>query len=288
MTETLLIQLLISGLGMGFIFVLIAIGLTLIYGVMDVVNFAHGEFLMIAMYATYLAFFFWGVDPLVMLPFVAALMFVFGVGVYYLLIRKVLGGAMHAQIFATFGLMVFLQAAAQFIFGADYFAVSGSWLAGVISVGDLTLLLPHLAAIVGASLATAFLYWFVFRTGPGRMLRAAAQDREAALTCGINVDRMYALAWGVGAACVGVAGSLLSNFYYVFPRVGAVFVLLAYVTVALGGFGSIHGALIAGVLIGVLQVFTGFFVSSQLKFVPVYLLYLAVVLVWPRGLAGRT
>ena len=184
--------------------------------------------------------------------------------------------------------MVFLQAAAQLIFGADYFAVSGSWLAGVISVGDLTLLLPHLAAIVGASLATAFLYWFVFRTGPGRMLRAAAQDREAALTCGINVDRMYALAWGVGAACVGVAGSLLSNFYYVFPRVGAVFVLLAYVTVALGGFGSIHGALIAGVLIGVLQVFTGFFVSSQLKFVPVYLLYLAVVLVWPRGLAGRT
>jgi branched-chain amino acid transport system permease protein len=287
MTETLLIQLLISGLGMGFIFVLIAIGLTLIYGVMDVVNFAHGEFLMIAMYATSLAFFFLGVDPLVTLPFVAALMFVFGVCVYYLLIRKVLGGAMHAQIFATFGLMVFLQAAAQFVFGADYYAVSGSWLSGVISVGELTILLPHLAAIAGASVATAFLYWFVFRTGPGRMLRAAAQDREAALTCGINVDRMYALAWGVGAACVGVAGSLLSNFYYVFPRVGAIFVLLAYVTVALGGFGSIHGALIAGVLIGVLQVFTGFFVSSQLKFVPVYLLYLAVVLVWPRGLAGR-
>lgn len=288
MSEALLVQLLVSGLGMGFIFVLIAIGLTLIYGVMDVVNFAHGEFLMIAMYATYLAFFFWGLDPLVTLPFVAGAMFAFGVAVYYLLIRKVLGGTMHAQIFATFGLMVFLQAAAQFVFGADYYAVSGSWLSGVISLGDVTLLLPHLAAIVGASLATGLLYWFVFRTGPGRRLRAAAQDREAALTCGIDVDRMYALAWGVGSACVGVAGSLLSNFYYVFPRVGVVFVLLAYVTVALGGFGSIHGALLAGVLIGVLQVFVGFFVSSQLKFVPVYLLYLAVVLVRPRGLAGRT
>src|SRR3954465_6682902 len=146
MTETLLIQLLISGLGMGFIFVLIAIGLTLIYGVMDVVNFAHGEFMMIAMYATYLAFFFWGLDPLITLPFVAGLMFVVGVAVYYLLIRKVLGGAMHAQIFPTFGLMVFLQAAAQFVFGADYYAVSGSWLSGVISIGELTLLLPHLAA----------------------------------------------------------------------------------------------------------------------------------------------
>jgi branched-chain amino acid transport system permease protein len=108
------------------------------------------------------------------------------------------------------------------------------------------------------------------------------------LTVGINVDRMYALAWGIGGACVGVAGSLLSNFYYVFPRVGAVFVLLAYVTVALGGFGSVHGALFAGILIGVLQVLAGFFISSQLKFVPVFAIYLLVVLLRPRGLAGRT
>jgi branched-chain amino acid transport system permease protein len=98
---------------------------------------------------------------------------------------------------------------------------------------------------------------------------------------------MFALAWGIGAACVGVAGSLLSNFYYVFPRVGAVFVLVAYVTVALGGFGSIHGALLAGILIGLLQVFAGFYISSELKFVSVFLVYLLVVLLWPRGLAGK-
>lgn len=287
MSETLLVQLVVSALGMGFIFALIAIGLTLIYGVMDVVNFAHGEFLMIAMYATYLAFATWGLDPLVTLPMVAAMMFVFGVAVYYLLVRHVLGGAMHAQIFATFGLMVFLQAAAQFLFGADYYAVSGSVLSGVIRIGDITVPLPHVAAIIGASLTTGVLYWFVFRTGPGRSLRAAAQDRQAALTVGINVDRMFALSWGIGAACVGVAGSLLSNFYYVFPRVGAVFVLVAYVTVALGGFGSIHGALLAGILIGLLQVFSGFYFSSELKFVPVFLVYLLVVLLWPRGLAGR-
>lgn len=287
MSETLLIQLLVSALGMGFIFALIAIGLTLIYGVMDVVNFAHGEFLMIAMYATYIAFATWGLDPLVTLPVVAAIMFLFGVAVYYLLIRHVLGGALHAQIFATFGLMVFLQAAAQFFLGADYHAVSGSILSGVVVIGGVTVPLPHIAAIVGASATTALLYWFVFRTGPGRSLRAAAQDRQAALTVGINVDRMFALSWGMGAACVGVAGSLLSNFYYVFPRVGAVFVLVAYVTVALGGFGSIHGALLAGILIGLLQVFAGFFISSELKFVPVFLVYLLVVLLWPRGLAGK-
>lgn len=287
MSEQLLLQLILSGLGMGFIFALVAIGLTLIYGVMDVVNFAHGEFLMIAMYASYLSYRTWGLDPLVTLPFIAVAMFIFGVFVYYVLIRRVMGAKMNAQIFASFGLMVFLQALAQFVMGADYFAIPNSRLSGVVNIGSVMLPVPQLAAIVGASVATALLYWIVFRTRTGRTLRAAAQDRQAAATLGINVDLMYALAWGIGAACVGVAGSLLSNFYSVFPRVGAIFVLLAYVVVALGGFGSIHGALVAGILIGLLQVFAGFFISSELKFVPVYLLYLLVVLVRPRGLFGR-
>ncbi len=287
MSDQLIAQLVVSGLGMGFIFALIAIGLTLIYGVMEVVNFAHGEFLMIGMYASYLAYVTWGADPVVSLPFIALLMFVFGVAVYYLLIRRVLTGSMHAQIFATFGLMVFLQAAAQFFMGADYFAIQNSWLSGVITIGDVVLPMPQIAAVVGASLATLLLYALVFRTSLGRQLRAAAQDAQAASTLGINPSTMYALAWGFGSACVGVAASLLSNFYYVFPRVGAVFVLLAYVAVALGGFGSIHGALVAGLLIGLLQVAMGFFVSSELKFVPVYMLYLAVVLLRPRGLFGR-
>jgi branched-chain amino acid transport system permease protein len=287
LSEQLLLQLVLSGLGMGFIFALVAIGLTLIYGVMDVVNFAHGEFLMIAMYASYLSYRTWGLDPLVTLPFIVAAMFVFGVFVYYVLIRRVMGSKLNAQIFASFGLMVFLQALAQFIMGADYFAIPNTLLSGVLNIGGLVLPVPQLAAIVGASTATALLYWFVFRTRMGRTLRAAAQDRQAAATLGVNVDLMYALAWGIGAACVGVAGSFLSNFYSVFPRVGAVFVLVAYVVVALGGFGSIHGALVAGILIGLLQVLAGFFVSSELKFVPVYLLYLVVVLLRPRGLFGR-
>jgi len=287
MTAELLIQLLVSGLGMGFIFALIAIGLALIYGVVGVVNFAHGEFLMVSMYATYLAFELGGLDPLVTLPFVAVAMFGFGVAVYYLLMRRVLGAALHAQIFATFGLMVFMQAAAQFIFGADYFSVDHSLLSGVLHIGGITLPMPQIAAAGGALLCTAGLYAFVFRTGPGRALRAVSQDRVAALTMGIDADRMNALAWGLASACVGVAGSLLSNFYYVFPRVGAVFVLVAYVTVALGGFGSISGALVAGIIIGVLQVLSGFFLTSTLKFVPVYLLYLAVVLLRPKGLLGR-
>ena len=287
MSEQLFAQLLVSGLGMGFIFALIAIGLTLIYGVMDVVNFAHGEFLMVAMYASFLAWQAWGVDPIIAVPVVAAAMFAFGVGVYWLLVRRVLGKSMHSQIFATFGLMVFLQALAQFLFGADYRAVQQSVLSGVVEIGSIALPGPQLASMAGASVATALLYVLVFRTRTGRLLRAASQDRVAASTLGIDADRMYALAWGIGAAAVGAAGALLSSFYPVFPRVGGAFVLVAYVVVALGGFGSIHGALVAGVLIGLLQTLAGFYVSSQLKFVPVYALYLLVVLVRPRGLFGR-
>lgn len=287
MSEQLFAQLLVSGLGMGFIFALIAIGLTLIYGVMDVVNFAHGEFLMVAMYASFLAWQAWGVDPIIAVPVVAAAMFAFGVGVYWLLVRRVLGKSMHSQIFATFGLMVFLQALAQFLFGADYRAVQQSVLSGVVEIGGIALPGPQLASMAGASVATALLYVLVFRTRTGRLLRAASQDRVAASTLGIDADRMYALAWGIGAAAVGAAGALLSSFYPVFPRVGGAFVLVAYVVVALGGFGSIHGALVAGVLIGLLQTLAGFYVSSQLKFVPVYALYLLVVLVRPRGLFGR-
>lgn len=287
MSEQLFAQLLVSGLGMGFIFALIAIGLTLIYGVMDVVNFAHGEFLMVAMYASFFAWQAWGVDPIVAVPVVAAAMFAFGVGVYWLLVRRVLGRSMHSQIFATFGLMVFLQALAQFLFGADYRAVQQSLLSGVVEVGGIALPGPQLASMAGASIATALLYVLVFRTRTGRLLRAASQDRVAASTLGIDADRMFALAWGIGAAAVGAAGALLSSFYPVFPRVGGAFVLVAYVVVALGGFGSIHGALVAGVLIGLLQTLAGFYVSSQLKFVPVYALYLLVVLLRPRGLFGR-
>jgi branched-chain amino acid transport system permease protein len=287
MSATLLAQLLASGLGMGCIFALIAIGLTLIYGVMGVVNFAHGEFLMISMYATWLAFAFWGVDPLVALPAIAALMFAAGVLVYYLLVRRVIGASMHAQIFATFGLMVFLQAGAQFVFGADYRAIDRSILGGVLHIGGVTLPTAQLAAGIGALLATGALYLLVFRTHLGRQLRAVSQDRTAALTMGIDADRMNALAWGLGAACVGVAGALLSSFYYIFPRVGAVFVLVSYVAVALGGFGSVGGALVAGIAIGVLQVVSGFFIASTLKFLPVYALYLGVVLLRPTGLLGR-
>ena len=286
MQPEILIQLLVSGLLMGFIFSLIAVGLNLIYGVMDIVNFAHGDYLMLSMYTAFWLYTLWGVDPLFSLPVCIVLLFVIGWGTYQLIIKRVLKAPMLAQIFSTFGLMVFLRNAALMAFTSDYRAVGESLVTGRIGIGGVFIPTPQLVASVGAILTTGVIYWFIHRTEMGMALMATAEDAEAASLMGINSDRMYALAWGMGAACVGVAGALLSTFYYIFPEVGYLFGLLAYVIVALGGFGSIAGAFIAGIIVGVVEVLFGFLIAPAFKYVFVYLIYLIVVIVRPQGLLG--
>ena len=153
---------------------------------------------------------------------------------------------MLAQIFATFGLAVFLRSGAQFLWTPDFRLVQNPWIRGRFSLFGLFVGAPQLAAALAALLAFGLLYWFVTRTETGLALQATAQDRQAAALMGIDTERMFALGWGLGAACVGAAGALLANFFYVFPDVGAVFALLAYVTVALGGFGNVAATLFGG------------------------------------------
>ena len=287
MTLEVLLQGLIGGLLMGFVYALIAAGLSLIFGLMEIVNFAHGEFLMLAMFATFWAWALAGLDPLLSLPLTAALLFLLGIAVYHGLIRWILGAPMLAQIFATFGLAVFLRSAAQALWGVDFRLVKDPLVSGRISLGGLFIGLPQLVASVGALAAFAFLYWLIRQTETGRALQATAQDRQAAALMGIDTQWMFALGWGIGAACVGVAGALLTIFFYVFPDVGASFALLAYVAVALGGFGNVPGTLAAGVVVGVVEVMSGLLIAPTLKYVTVFLIYLAVVLWRPQGLFGR-
>ena len=287
MTLEVLLQGLIGGLLMGFVYALIAAGLSLIFGLMEIVNFAHGEFLMLAMFATFWAWALAGLDPLLSLPLTAALLFLLGIAVYHGLIRWILGAPMLAQIFATFGLAVFLRSAAQALWGVDFRLVKDPLVSGRISLGGLFIGLPQLVASVGALAAFAFLYWLIRKTETGRALQATAQDRQAAALMGIDTQWMFALGWGIGAACVGVAGALLTIFFYVFPDVGASFALLAYVAVALGGFGNVPGTLAAGVVVGVVEVMSGLLIAPTLKYVTVFLIYLAVVLWRPQGLFGR-
>ncbi|HET6369481.1 MAG TPA: branched-chain amino acid ABC transporter permease [Pseudomonadales bacterium] len=287
MTLEVLLQGLIGGLLMGFVYALIAAGLSLIFGLMEIVNFAHGEFLMLAMFATFWAWALAGLDPLLALPLTAALLFLLGIAVYHGLIRWILGAPMLAQIFATFGLAVFLRSAAQALWGVDFRLVKDPLVSGRISLGGLFIGLPQLVASVGALAAFAFLYWLIRKTETGRALQATAQDRQAAALMGIDTQWMFALGWGIGAACVGVAGALLTIFFYVFPDVGASFALLAYVAVALGGFGNVPGTLAAGVVVGVVEVMSGLLIAPTLKYVAVFLIYLGVVLWRPQGLFGR-
>jgi len=286
-TVEVLLQGVVSGLMMGFVYALIAAGLSLIFGLMEIVNFAHGEFLMLAMFATFWAWALWRLDPLVSLPLTAGVLFLLGIATYHGLIRWILAAPMLAQIFATFGLAIFLRSLAQALWGVDFHLVKDPWVQGRVSLGGLFIGLPQLVASVGALVAFVFLNWFIGRTETGLALQATAQDRQAASLMGIDTDRMFALGWGIGSACVGVAGALLAIFFYIFPDVGSTFALMAYVTVALGGFGNVPGTLAAGVVVGLVEVLGGLLIAPALKYVAVFLIYLVVVLWRPQGLFGR-
>jgi branched-chain amino acid transport system permease protein len=287
-TLEVLLQGIVSGLLMGFVYALIAAGLSLIFGLMEIVNFAHGEFLMLAMFSTFWAWALLKLDPLVSLPLTVALLFGLGVATYYGLIRWILGAPMLAQIFATFGLGIFLRSAVQALWGVDFHLVKDPLAEGRISVSGLYIGLPQLVASVGALLAFGGLNWFIGRTETGLALQATAQDRQAASLMGIDTERMFALGWGIGAGCVGIAGALLTIFFYVFPDVGSTFALIAYVTVALGGFGNVPGTLAAGVIVGLVEVVGGLLIAPALKYVAVFALYLLIVLWRPQGLFGRS
>ncbi len=290
MTLALVAQSLVSGLLMGLIYALVAAGLSLIFGLMDVVNFAHGELLMLAMYAAVVIFGVAGLDPLLQLPLVCALMFGLGVLIYRGIIARALSVQFNrgtVQIFATFGLAIFIRGAAQFAFGGDFRSLSGTWLSNrTASLAGIYVPLPQLAA--GAVCLLAFTgLLLVGRTEFGRALEATREDRDAVALIGIDRDRIFAIGWGLGAATVGVAGAMLIAFYYVSPSVGANFAVIAYVTVALGGFGSVLGALVAGIVIGEVEALTALVLEPSLKQVGMFAVYLLVLMVRPRGLFGK-
>jgi branched-chain amino acid transport system permease protein len=272
---------------MGCLYALIAAGLSLIFGLMEIVNFAHGEFLMLGMYTTFWMYALFALDPLLSVPVSAAALFLLGWLTHKGIIRRILGGPMLAQIFATFGLGIFLRAAAQFLWTPDFRQVGRAWIQGPVRILGVSVGLPQVVASGACLVAFGLLYLFITKTETGMALEATAEDREAAALMGINTERMFALGWGIGAACVGVAGAFLASFFYVFPYVGWLFALMAYVTVALGGFGSIPGSLVAGLLIGLIEVLSGLLIAPAFKYAAVFAVYLAVVLIRPQGLFGK-
>jgi branched-chain amino acid transport system permease protein len=291
MTAQGVVQILASGLLMGLLYGLIAVGLSLIFGLMDVVNFAHGEMLMLAMYATFGLVFFTGLDPIILAPLVVAIMFALGVSVYAGVIRYALRAKANpgmVQVFATFGLALLIQGLAQYFFTPDFRTISNTWLGGkTLNLGGIFLPWPQIYGAAISLLTFGGLYLLITKTDFGKALEATREDQGAVALVGIDRNRVFALGWGLGAALVGLAGTVLAIFYYIHPQVGATFALIAYVTVALGGFGSIFGALVAGIIVGLAEALTTMILPPSLKSVGVYSLYLVVLFIRPSGLFGR-
>src|SRR4030042_3136269 len=250
----LILDALLQGILMGLLFALVALGLTIIFGAMDIVNFAHGEFLMIGMYTAYWTSLLLHIDPLITLPASAIVGMLLGLASYYCLVKYLLRGPMIAQLFGTFGLMLFLRYLAQFLFGTDYRIIQKGLLVGkTLVLGPFMLDWTKLSSAILSLIAFLFVYYLLHQTKLGKALRATALNREAANYMGIKTDRIHALAWMIGGGTVGIAGGLIVIFWYVYLTVGLLFAMIAFASVAMGGFGSIKGAFFAGILIGRLE-----------------------------------
>ena len=282
------LQSVVSGVLVGGVYALIGIGLTLIFGVMRVINFAHGELLMVGMYLTYYAFTLLGVDPFLSVLLVAPVMFLLGVLLQRVLIQRVLSALPQNQILLTIGLGLILSNTVMLIFTSDYKILSTSYSSGSVMLAGLSVSKPLFFSFLITAAITAALYAFLIKTDVGQAIRATAQDREAAQLLGVNVRRMGLLAFGLGTALAGTAGALISPTYYIFPQVGGAFTLKAFVIVVLGGMGSVIGATLGGLVIGTVESLAAVYVSSGLKELFVYLLFLFVLLVKPSGLLGKS
>ncbi len=281
-------QSIVSGLLFGAVLALVAVGLNLIFGVVDIVNFAHGEFVMVGMYGAFFAWQLWGLDPLFATPLAGLLVGALGVLTYVTVVRPAMRGTLLSQIFVTFGVLIFLRGLAQGLFTPNFRAVRGPLLGRLdLTLAGISIPGPQLAAAAGSLLATGAIWWFVWRTKTGKALMATAQDREAAVMVGIDPHRMFALAWLIGGLATGVAAALVAAYQPIHPNAGVAFGLTAFVIVAMGGFGSIAGAFAAAFLVGVVETVGGFYLSSAYKELWAFLLFLAVILVRPHGLLGR-
>ncbi len=286
MDMNLLVQVAINGLLTGGVFAIIAIGLTLIFGVLEIVNFAHGEFVMLGMYASYFLYIFWGIDPYLSLLIVMPVFFFFGILIQKSLIERVMKARFHIQILLTLGLMLFLQNFAQFAWSSDFRSVKLAYSSSVFQLGEFIINIPRLIACFLALVIVGVLYFFLKKTDLGMAIKACAVEKEGAMIVGINVERIYLIAFGIGIACAGAAGSILLPFFYVSPNVGSVFTLTAFVIVVLGGMGNFVGALLGGFIIGAAEAIGEIFLPGALKQVVSFVIFILILFFRPMGLLG--
>src|SRR5438105_7132303 len=283
-----LMQSILSGVLIGGIYALIGIGLTLIFGVMRIINFAQGDLVMVGMYVTFFLFKLLGIDPFVSVVLTMPALFILGAILQSTLINRVLDALPQNQILLTIGIGLVLSNTAMLLFTSDYRILSTSYSSSSVALAGIHLSTPLLYCFAITAVITVALYWFLIRTDTGCAIRATAQDRDAAQLMGVDVRRMSILAFGLGAALAGAAGALVSPTYYIYPQVGGAFTLKAFVVVVLGGMGSIIGATLGGVLIGVAESVSATYIGSGWKDLCVYVIFLLVLLLKPSGLLEKS
>jgi branched-chain amino acid transport system permease protein len=285
---TIFLQSLISGILIGGVYALIGIGMTIIFGVMRVINFAHGDLLMLGMYGTYYLFTLFNIDPFISIVVIIPLMFLYGGFLQKVFINRIIGSLPQNQILLTIGMGLVMSNSVMLAFTSDYKILSTAYSSSSFEIMGISVSTPLLISFGITAVITAALYWFLMKTDTGQAIRATAQDREAAQLMGINVKRMSIIAFGLGASLAGTAGALISPTYYIFPQVGSTFTLKAFVITVLGGMGSIVGATLGGILIGVAESLGGVYFGAGWKEVVVFVLFLLVLLFKPSGLMGKS
>jgi branched-chain amino acid transport system permease protein len=280
-----LLNILVIGLWLGGIYGLVSIGLTLIFGVIRITNFAHGEILMVGMYATYLAYAWLGLNPYLAVIVVVPVMFVLGVLIQRLLMQPLLNEPLM-QMFATFGLLIFLENLVLMLSNGVSLGIPSDGRNDVVSIGGVTMSLSHVFAFGASTSIVVVLHLFLQNTMIGKAIRAVTQDRTAAATVGIDVRQIYRLTFGLGTAITGVASVFLTPIYTLSPTIGGNFVLAAFAVVVLGGMGSIWGAYFAGLIIGIIEAAAGFYIAPALKSAVWFLIFIIVLVLRPNGLLG--
>jgi branched-chain amino acid transport system permease protein len=269
----------LNGLTTGAVYALIALGLTLIYGVLHIINFAHGAALMVALYAVYWLKERFGLDPYLALPVVVPGMFALG----YALQRGIINRASHGKdeniLLVTLGLSIVLENLALLFFKSDTRTIETAYTLSTVAIGPAMIAVPKLVAFAGALVVSGLLLWTVARTDLGRAIRAVAREKHGAKLMGIDVDHVYAMSFGIGLACLGAAACFLLPAYYVNQQV-------AFTIVVLGGMGSFAGALVGGLLIGVVESLGGLVLGESLGQIGIFALFIAVLLFRPQGLFG--
>jgi len=276
----------LNGITTGAVYALIALGLTLIYGVLHIINFAHGASLMVALYGVYFLKEQLGIDPYWALPIMVPAMFVLGYGLQRGVINRASHGKDENILLVTLGISIILENLALLFFKSDTRNIETAYTLTTVSMGPAMISLPKLVSFVGALVVSALLLAVMRFTDLGRAIRAVAKEKHGARLMGIDVDHVYAMCFGIGLACLGAAACFLLPAYYVNPLVGSGFVLVAFTIVVLGGMGSFVGALVGGLLIGVVESMGGLYLGESLGQVGIFAIFIAVLLFRPQGLFG--